>query len=239
MQSDVGVSSQADLGSAALQALRGVVADDPLRAMQALPGVATGDDFQAQFSMRGSAFRQVGIVIDGIATPMLMHAVRGVDDTGSIAMINSDVLSHASLASGAYPQRHGGWLVGALDFDVREGSRDRVASRVAVSGTSASTVVEGPLGPGKGGSWLLSLRRSYIDWLIRKIEPSIDDTLGFSDLMGKAVYDLTPPAVPVPRRRRGRPPNKQLRSVVAEPNTARESCVEERPRGAFAWRWTR
>lgn len=190
-KSDVGVSSQADLGSAALQALRGVAADDPLRAMQALPGVATGDDFQAQFSMRGSAFRQVGIVIDGIATPMLLHAVRGVDDTGSIAMINSDVLSHASLESGAYPQRHGGWLVGTLDFDMREGSRDRLAARLAVSGTSASTVVEGPLGTGKRGSWLLSLRRSYIDWLIRKIEPSIDDTLGFSDLMGKAVYDLT------------------------------------------------
>ncbi len=190
-KSDVGVSSQADLGSAALQALRGVAADDPLRAMQALPGVATGDDFQAQFSMRGSAFRQVGIVIDGIATPMLLHAVRGVDDTGSIAMINSDVLSHASLESGAYPQRHGGWLVGTLDFDMREGSRDRLAARVAVSGTSASTVLEGPLSPGKRGSWLVSVRRSYIDWLIRKIEPSIDDTLGFSDLMGKAVYDLT------------------------------------------------
>ena len=57
-----------ELGSAALQELRGVAADDPMRAMQALPGVATGDDFQAEFSVRGSAFRHVGIVIDGTPT---------------------------------------------------------------------------------------------------------------------------------------------------------------------------
>src|SRR5262249_43219677 len=44
----LGVSSQSELGSAALQDLRGVLADDPMRAVQALPGVATGDDFQAQ-----------------------------------------------------------------------------------------------------------------------------------------------------------------------------------------------
>ena len=44
----LGVSSQMELGSAALPDLRGVAADDPMRAMQALPGVATGDDFQAR-----------------------------------------------------------------------------------------------------------------------------------------------------------------------------------------------
>src|SRR5262245_38718751 len=41
----LGVSSQMELGSAGLADLRGVAADDPMRAIQALPGVATGDDF--------------------------------------------------------------------------------------------------------------------------------------------------------------------------------------------------
>src|SRR6185295_3036447 len=73
---DVGVSSQNSLGSAALQDLRGVVADDPMRAMQALPGVATGDDFQAQFSVRGSEFRHVGVVLDDTPTALLLHTVQ-------------------------------------------------------------------------------------------------------------------------------------------------------------------
>lgn len=186
-----GVSSQMELGSAGLADLRGVVADDPMRAMQALPGVATGDDFQAEFSVRGSAFRHVGVVIDGTATPMLMHSVRGRQDTGSIAMINTDVLSRASLLGGPHPQRHGDWLGATLEFDLREGSRDRNGFRGAVSGTSASAVFEGPLGPDKRGSWLVSMRKSYIDWLIRKLEPEIDSTIGFGDAQAKVAYDVT------------------------------------------------
>ena len=122
-----------------------MVADDPMRAMQALPGVATGDDFQAQFSVRGSAFRHVGLVIDGTPAPVLLHAVRGAEDTGSIAMINSDVLSRATLLTGPHALRHGDWLGATLEFDVREGARDRLISRAAVSGTNASVAIEGPL----------------------------------------------------------------------------------------------
>jgi hypothetical protein len=80
----IGVNSQYDLGSAALGELRGVTADDPMRAIQALPGVSTGDDFQASFSVRGSAFRHVGIVIDGIPNEFMLHAIRGTSETGSV-----------------------------------------------------------------------------------------------------------------------------------------------------------
>jgi len=188
---ELGVASQYALGSAGLQDLRGVVADDPMRAMQALPGAATGDDFQSQFSVRGSAFRHVGIVTDGVTTPLLLHQVRGAGDTGSIAMINTDVVQRASLMAGPHPMRHGDWLGATMDFDLREGSRDRTVVRGAISGTSASTVLEGPIGSTKRGSWLVSLRKSYVDWLIRKLEPDVDSTIGFTDVQGKAVYDLT------------------------------------------------
>jgi hypothetical protein len=186
-----GISSEHAIGSAGLQDLRVVAADDPMRAVQALPGVATGDDFKAQFSVRASSFRHVGFVIDGTATSLLLHAVRGLEDSGSIAMINTDVLSHASLAAGPHPRRHGDWIGATLAFETRDGSRDRAAARLAISGTSASTVLEGPIGSGAHGSWLLSLRKSYLDWLVRKIEPTLDDTLGFSDAQAKVVYDVS------------------------------------------------
>jgi hypothetical protein len=188
---EIGVASQSDVGSAGLQDLRGVAAVAPMRAMQALPGVATGDDFQSQFSVRGSSFRHVGIVIDGTATPLLLHTVRNTNDTGSVAMINTDVLERASLMAGPHPQRHGDWVGATLQFDLRDGSRDRSQLRGAVSGTSASMVLEGPLGPSRHASWIASIRRSYVDWLIRKIDPNIDSTLGFSDAQAKVVYDLT------------------------------------------------
>ena len=186
-----GVGSQTELDSAALQELRGVAADDPMRAVQALPGVATGDDFQSQFSVRGSQFRHVGIVFDGTATPLMLHTVRSTDDTASIAVVNTDVLEGASLLAGAHPRRHGDWLGATLDFTLREGSRDRTAFRAAASATTASFVAEGPIGASKRGAWLASIRRSYIDWLVRKLYPSIDGTLGFTDVQSKLAYDLT------------------------------------------------
>jgi hypothetical protein len=102
-------------------------------------------------------------------------------------MLNTDVLSQVSLLSGVQARRHGDWLGATLQVDVREGSRDRTGLRGAVSGTSASFVAEGPLGSGRRGSWLVSLRRSYLDWLIRKVEPDFDSTLGFYDGYAKIV----------------------------------------------------
>ncbi len=125
----LGVSSQMELGSGDLAELRGVAADDPMRAIQALPGVVTGDDFQAEFSVRGSAFRHVGVVMDGTPTQLLMHTLRSANDSGSIAMINSDILSRGALFSGPHPRTHGDWLGSTLEFDVREGSRDRAGLR--------------------------------------------------------------------------------------------------------------
>jgi hypothetical protein len=186
-----GVTAQTVVGSGGLQSLRSVAADDPMRAMQALPGVTSGDDFRAEFSVRGASFRQMGTVIDGVATPLLVHTVKGRSDTGSVAMINTDVLDSAALLAGAQPQRDGNWLGGTLKFTVREGSRDRTQLRLAASDTGAAFVVEGPLARHRKGSWLFSVRKSYADWLIRKLDPTFGSTLGFIDTQSKFAYDLT------------------------------------------------
>lgn len=186
-----GVAAQTTLGSGGLQSLRSVAADDPMRAVQALPGVTTGDDFRSEFSVRGASFRQMGLVIDGVATPMLVHTVKGRDDTGSVAMINTDVLDSATLLVGAQPQRDGNWMGGTVKFTMREGSRDRRQVRIAASDTGAAGVIEGPLGKSRKGSWLYSVRKSYADWLIRKLDPTFGSTLGFIDMQTKFAYSLT------------------------------------------------
>ena len=188
-----GVAVQQTLGSAELQVLRGVLADDPLRAVQVLPGVATGDDLKSEFSVRGSDFNHMNFTVDGFRAPFLLHTVRVIEDrasTGSVAMINSDVVEEATLLSGGYAQRFGNRTGAELDFRLRPGSRDRTQLRVAVGGTAASIVVEGPFGRSRRGSWLFSARKSYLDKLIDRLT---DEGLGFafSDFQGKGVYDIT------------------------------------------------
>ena len=185
-------TTEQTLGSGELQVLRGVLADDPLRAVQALPGVATGDDLRSEFSVRGSDFAHMSFTVDGFQAPYLLHTVRLIEDrasSGSVTMINSDVVEEATLRSGGYPQRFGNRTGAELDLRLRAGSRDRHHLRAAVGGTAASIVAEGPLGRGRRGSWLFSARRSYLDALIERLT---DEGIGFAftDVQGKVVHDV-------------------------------------------------
>lgn len=187
-----GTVAQAALTAIEFQDLRSMVADDPLRAVQAMPGVTANDDFTAEFAARGSGPRHTGVALDGVpAAAVLLHAVEGRDDTGSIARINSDVLSRTSLLLGSYPQRYGDRLGPQLDFTSRDGSRDGFHVRGIVSTIAAAGVAEGPLPSGRG-SWLASIRQSYLDWAIRRLDDSGNSWLGFTDAFAKVVLDVTP-----------------------------------------------
>ena len=188
------VASQQVLGSAELMNLRGVLTDDALRAVQVMPGVATGDDFRSEFSVRGTDFGHLNFTVDGFATPFVMHMVRAVEEranSGSVSMINSDVLENVTLSNGGYPQRSGNRTGAELAFTMREGSRDRTIFRTAISGTSASVTAEGPLGRVKRGSWLVSGRKSYLDLIVKKLREE-GLSFGFGDMQAKLRYDLTP-----------------------------------------------
>ena len=174
-----------------LQTLRGLLMDDPLRAVHSLPSVTATDDFYSEFAVRGSSFRHIGLTVDDIPTRYLMHTIHGATDGGSIAMVNSETLGAVSLLPGSYPQRTGRRLGALLDLATRDGSRERVSGRVGLSGTSANALVEGPLPEGRG-SWLVSARRSYLDFLISRIDPGGSFGFGYTDGHAKLVVDLTP-----------------------------------------------
>ncbi len=189
-QSEAAVPAQQLLNSADLLNLRGLVLDDPVRTLQVLPGVAATDDFAAEFSVRGAAFAHIGLAIDGVSSPFLSHTVQGADESGSIGMINSDLLENVALLNGSYPQRYGNRTGAQVEMVLREGSRDRSHGRIAISGSSASIIGEGPMG--SRGSWLLSARKSYLDLLIKQVSDDDNFAFGFSDLGGKIAWDATP-----------------------------------------------
>ena len=89
------VPAQQTLGSGDIQNLRNLLTNDPMRAIQVLSGAATGDDLRSEFSIRGTDFSHLDFTVDGFSTPFILHTVRAVEDhsnSGSVAMINSDVL---------------------------------------------------------------------------------------------------------------------------------------------------
>jgi hypothetical protein len=187
-----GAPTERVLGSAALQDLRGVITDDPVRAVQILPGVSAPDDFHSVFSVRGSPFRNMGFVLDGVPSPFLLHSTREVEGGGSITAVSGDILAEASLLAGSYPQRYGNRTGGQLAFTTREGSRDRRGLRLALSGSSGTAVAEGPLGGGRRGSWLVAARKSYTEILFRQIFDEDTFAFGFADAFTKLAYAPSP-----------------------------------------------
>ncbi len=119
--------SSGHLRSRELREVAGVLADDPLRAAHTLPGAATGDDFRSEFSVRGSAYRHIGVVVDGVMTGWLRHAAYGRNEPASVAMLNSNGVDKLTLQSGAYAQRHGDHLGAEVDLTLREGSREKTS----------------------------------------------------------------------------------------------------------------
>jgi hypothetical protein len=188
-----GVSAGIDrqLAHDELNGLSSHIADDPLRVVQALPGVTTGDDFRSEYSVRGSEYRQAGVIIDGVIAPWLQHAALGRGDTGTITMLRGDVVQDATLHVGAYPRVDSSQLGPQLNLTLREGSRTHRQFKLGVSGTNATVTAEGPLGSSARGSWLVGVRKSHSEWPLGRNDES-STVFGFGDLQSKVVYDVRP-----------------------------------------------
>jgi hypothetical protein len=106
-------------------------------------------------------------------------------------MVNSEALGAASLRPGGYPQRLGRRLGAQIDLTTRDGNRDGFHGRVGLSGTSANAIAEGPFASGRG-TWVASVRRSYLDFLLNRIDPEGSFGFGFSDALGKITFDVNP-----------------------------------------------
>jgi hypothetical protein len=77
-----------------------------------------------------------------------------------------------------------------VDLTTRDGNRDAVHGRAGLSGTSAGVVLEGPLA-GQRGAWIVSARRSYLDYLLERIDPEGSFGFGFSDALAKVTIDVS------------------------------------------------
>jgi outer membrane receptor for ferrienterochelin and colicin len=76
-----------------------------------------------------------------------------------------------------------------LNVQTRDGSRERIFSRTNVSATGFSATSEGPLGRAKKASFLVSGRKSYLDYVIDRITDEPTFVFSYKDLQGKLSFN--------------------------------------------------
>ncbi len=136
---------------------------DVLRLAQALPGVTIVNDQRNDLVVRGGSPAENLTRVDGIEVPNLNHFSAVTSSGGPISMLNTEFIADADFSAGAFSPRYGNRLSSVFDIRLRDGSRTQNAYDVEMGIAGFGFIGEGPLGD--RGSWIASLRRSYLDLL--------------------------------------------------------------------------
>ena len=156
---------------------------DVVRAIHKLPGVQTGADGYGGFTVRGGNVDQNLVLLDGVPVYNSVHAL------GLYSIFNPNTVSRTRVLKGVFPARYGGRISSVLDVRTKEGNNRKLSGGTEVGLLSGSAILEGPIVTEKS-SFLISGRRSFLDFYTRPISRSILETDSTSGDIGYYFYDL-------------------------------------------------
>ena len=182
------------LTSSELHETSTVLANDPFRSLQSLPGVSAtaNNDFLAQFSVMGAPYEDVGIYLDDVLVPNLLHAVSSFADAPTLSLLTSNNVEEIRLMPVAYPMRYADGSGAALVIRTRGGVEGAPHFHASVGLADTEFLGEGAFGNSHKANWLVGARKSYLGYLERTLVNSSFSDDGFYDADLKLTYQLTP-----------------------------------------------
>jgi outer membrane cobalamin receptor len=160
------------------------IADDPLRVTRQLPGI-TGNDFAAGVNIRGGAFDETAILVDGMRIYDPFHLK---DVQGALGVLDAGVIESIDVMTGGFGAEYGDEMSGIISMTTLAPAEERETT-LGVSFVNAFARSQGPLADGRG-HWLFSLRRGYLDWLFSLIDSDGDFTPRYWDAFGKLDWTI-------------------------------------------------
>ena len=155
---------------------------DVLKAIQLLPGVQSGTEGNSGFYVRGGNADQNLILLD--ETPIFNpgHLF------GFFSIFNADAVKNIEIIKSGMPANYGSRLASIVDVNQKEGNMKNYELDGGVGVIFARLSVQGPIKKDKA-SFIVSGRRTYIDWLIqpflKKDSPFKGTKFYFYDLNAK------------------------------------------------------
>ena len=161
---------------------------DIMAMMQALPSVVSGSDQFNEIIVRGGAPGENLFVMDYLEIPYPNHYPEQGKGGGPITMVDTDFIERIDFYAGAFPARYGEKLSSVMDVTLRSGNRDRHLGEINMNMAGFGANFEGPLS--KNGSYLVSLKRSFLDLVMSST--GIQAIPEYWSSQGKFNIDISP-----------------------------------------------
>jgi hypothetical protein len=141
------------------------VQEDVVRAVALLPGVGVTQAGRNDLVVRGGAPFENLFVVDNIEVPNINHFGSQGSTGGPLSLINIDFVREVSFSAGGFGARYGDRVSSLTNITLRNGNEERFGGQLNLSATGFGVIGEGPIG--NSGSYLVSVRRSYLDFIFK------------------------------------------------------------------------
>jgi hypothetical protein len=165
-------------------------AGDVSRILMILPGIAKVNDQSNNLIVRGGNPFENTFFIDNIEIPNINHFPSQGASGGPIGMLNVDFIQDVSFYSGGFSAEYGDKLSSVMDIKFRDGNRSEFDGQLDLNFTGFDGVLESPISD--KGSWLFSIRRSYLDFVVDLFDVGSTVAPSYGDIQGKMIYEINP-----------------------------------------------
>ena len=159
---------------------------DISKVVQILPGVASTVSFRNDIVVRGGAPNENRFYLDGIEIPNINHFATQGSSGGPVGMINVNFIRDVDFYSGAFPANRGNALSSVMEFKQITGNREKLGGSFMVGSSDIGLTLNGPTG--KNSSFILSARRSYLQFLFQTLKLPFLPT--YNDFQYKHFFEI-------------------------------------------------
>ncbi len=159
---------------------------DVSKVVQALPGVGATDPNRNDLIVRGGGPSENVFYLDGIEIPVINHFATQGSSGGAVGIINPDFVREINFYTGAFPANRTNALSSVMEIRQKDGSKDRVHTKLSVGASDAALTIDGPIG--EKSTFIVSARQSYLQFLFKAIGLPFLPT--YNDFQVKYKYEI-------------------------------------------------
>ena len=147
---------------------------DISKVVQTLPGVtgsaSTGAGFRNDIIVRGGAPNENVFYLDGIEIPVINHFSTQGSAGGPQGILNVSFIDEVKLSTSAFEAKYDNALSSVFEFKQKRGNPNKVESNFRLGATELAGTFNGPLNKSGKTTFLVSARRSYLQYLFSVLD---------------------------------------------------------------------